>query len=350
MNEEQETTEDGYSEIDKKPLSVNPKRTEHKRKSKWALYLGAGITVAGLGVGSYYAYDYYVHADDVTVPQAQKFVEDVNLENDLCKDFQKLEIKCDVEWELNDKASRGNLLSQSIAPGTVVSPSDSSVVITYSDGPSNSVFPNLSGQDLEESKATLYKMGVIVSDVKEVDNNTVPNGRIVSTSIEPGTNVEHGTEVVIEISNGQSIVPDWIGETKEFVEADAQSKNLEVSFEMVETEDTAPGIVINQDVKAGEVIKEGTVKVTIATSPVIDSVSIPDLKGMTEEEAVSQLAAIGFTNITIIAVETSDVEERTVIDISPGINQKVETDSLITLVITEPLTSNEEDATPEDES
>lgn len=335
MNDEQNSVEEFTYEGGKKPLQLNTARVEHKKRSKWGWYAGAGLTVVALGIGSYYGYDYYMHADDVVVPQAQTFVEYEETDENLCNDFEDISLNCSVEWKTNDDIERGTLLSQSVASNSVVSPG-TSIVLTYSNGPSTSVFPNLSGQDLEESKETLYNMGITVSDVKEVDDNTVPAGRIVSTSIEPGTQVNNGTEVSIQISNGTTVAPDWVGQTKEFVEADAQSKNLEVSFETVESTDVAPGIVINQSVAAGEVIKDSSVKVTIAKAPETTSVAIPDVVGLTEEEAVSQLAASGFTNITISVVESSEASEKLVVDVAPGAGQKSETDSLIVIVIAEP--------------
>lgn len=343
MNEEQEETLTDNVEVVKKPLAENPKKTEHKKKSRVWWGVGAVATVIGLGVGAYYGYDYYMHADDVEVPKAQSFVEYEESRDGLCAPFDKISLDCSVKWETNDDADRGYLLSQSISSGAVVSP-DSKIVLKYSDGPAVSSFPNLSGQELEESKETLYNMGITVSDVKEVDDSTVPAGRIVSTSIEPGTQVNNGTEVSIQISSGAAVVPDWIGETKEFVEADAQSKNLEVSFETVESEDVVPGVVVNQSVKAGEISSDSSVKVTIAKAPEITSVEIPDVVGLTEEEAVSQLAASGFTNITTSAVPSSEATKRSVIDVAPGVGQKSETDSLIVVIITEPSETPNNDA------
>lgn len=345
MNEDKNAVNDNV-EVVKKPLAKNPKRTEHKKKSRVWWGVGAGAVVVALGFGAYYGYDYYMHADDVEVPKAQSFVAYEESRDGLCAPFVKKSLDCSVNWETSDEADRGNILSQSISSGTVVSP-DTSIVLTYSDGPATSSFPNLSGQDLEESKETLYNMGIVVKDVKEVDDNTVPAGRIVSTSIEPGTQVNNGTEVVIEISNGAAVVPDWVGETKEFVEADAQSKNLEVSFKTVESDDVAPGVVVNQSVMAGEVSKDSSVKVTVAKAPESTSVAIPDVLGLSEEDAVSQLAASGFTNITISVVQSSEATEKVVADVAPGVGQKSETDSLIVLVITEPAEAENGDNSKE---
>lgn len=341
MNENEDTLSEESNDIvasdesGKKPLKVNPKRTEHKKKKKWVGFTVAGAVIVALGFGGYYGYDYYMHADDVTVPKAQAFIQYEANQDTLCDDFEKVSLNCSVDWKVNDEADRGNLLSQSIASGSDVS-SGSKIVLTYSDGPSSSEFPNLVGQDLEESKELLYGLGIVVKDVKEISDNSVPSGRIVTASIEPGTKVNHGDEVVIEISNGKTTIPDWTGQTKDFVEASASENNLTVEFTPVSSTDIAPGIVVNQSVKAGEVSTGENIKVTISEAPEIVDIAIPNVIGNTEEEAVSQLAAAGFTNLTVTVI-SSNVEARTVAEVSPGIGQSIASDDLVTLIVTEPI-------------
>lgn len=335
------------TEPGRKPLQLNPKRESVKKKNKWWLFASAGVAVVALGVGSYFGYDYYMHADDVVVPEAQEFVAYQESRDNLCDDFEEVSLSCSVKWVTNDEADRGNILSQSIASGSEVS-KGSNIVLTYSDGPTKAEFPNLVAQNLEESKELLYELGIDVSDVKEVADNTVQAGDIVSTSIEPGTVVEHGSDVVIEISEGKVDVPDWIGETKEKVDADANEHNITIQFEEAETDATSPGIVIKQSVKAGSKVGiDETIVITVAKAPEIQEIPVPDILGLTEEEALSQLAVAGFNNISTTVVPAS-VEARTVSAVEPGAGQLVPSDRTIVVVIAEPENA-ETTTTPDDE-
>ena len=333
---ESEMTE-GEKVVAKKPLQLNEQAYRGEKKKNGFLIGGAAaLTLVGLSVGSYYGYDWYSNKDNVTVPEATAFLAYGSEMTDdiLCEDFVKTELQCVVNWTTDENADRGNLLSQSVAVGEEVAPG-TKVTLTYSQGPAASEFPNLVGQEVGESEELLYEMGISVSELKEVEGDGIPSGRIVSTSIDPGAKVENGTEVVINISDGAVEVPDWKGKSRDFVEADAQKYGLTVDF-VEETSEEAPGIVLSQNPPAGEITEESTVTVNVAKPAEIAEVEVPDVIKMSSDEAQSQLAVAGFTNIKMVSVNSASVDVPQVVEVVPGVGAKSSTDAQIVVVIATP--------------
>lgn len=334
--------------VDKKPLHVNDgvKKGSKVRKRVVATAAGIGI-LGGLSVVSYFGYHWYQDRDNVEVPSAVSYVEYGTDSSDtvLCADFVKASLRCEVNWTTNENADRGSLLEQSVIQGESVDP-NTKVVLTYSSGPAESEFPNLTGQDLEDSKELLYEMGITVSETSEVEGDGIPSGRIVSSSIDPGAVVENGSDVNLKISDGAIEIPDWSGKSRDFVEADAQNYGLTVEFVEEASEDEAPGVVLSQSPAAGEVVEDGNVTVNIAKAPEVEEVNVPDVLGMGTEEAQSRLAVEGFTNIKIVLVNSSTVDSPQVTEIVPGVGSSASTDSQLVVIVSQP----EEAAAEEDTS
>lgn len=332
---ESETTED--EKVVKKPL-VRNERTHRAEKKKNGFLVGgaAALTLVGLSLGSYYAYDWYSNKDNVAVPEATAFLAYGSEMTDeaLCEDFVKTDLQCVVNWTTDENADRGNLLKQSVAVGEEVAPG-TKVTLTYSQGPASSEFPNLTGQEVSESEEVLYEMGITVSEVKKVEGDGIPAGRIVSTSIDPGAKVENGTEVIINVSDGALEVPDWKGKSRDFVEVDAQNYGLTVYF-VEETSDEAPGIVLSQDPPAGEITEESTITLNIAKPAEIVEVEVPDVINMSSDEAQSQLAVAGFTNIKMVSVNSASVDAPQVVEVVPGVGTKSSTNTQVVVVIATP--------------
>lgn len=90
------------------------------------------------------------------------------------------------------------------------------------------------------------------------------------------------------------------------------------------------GIVVAQDIKAGsEVKRDTTIYLTISLGP--ETISMPDLKGKTQQEAIIELYKKGFLyhNITFYEIEDSDVDYHCVVKTDPAQGSTVSVDSTI---------------------
>jgi len=90
----------------------------------------------------------------------------------------------------------------------------SSVTLTISDGPGDTVVPvDLIGKTLEEARISLAAAGLVISKTEPLDSNQDP-GVILKSDPAPGTTVTAGSGVILQIASGKIQVPQLIGLTE----------------------------------------------------------------------------------------------------------------------------------------
>jgi serine/threonine-protein kinase len=129
----------------------------------------------------------------------------------------------------------------------------SAVTLTISDGPGDAIVPTgLLGKPLEEVRAALTAAGLRVSRTIAIDSEQEP-GIVLKISPEPGSTVEAGTGVVLEIASGNISVPSLVGRS----EIEARTILTQAGFlvKIVEVYDANQviGSVLAQAPSAGEV-------------------------------------------------------------------------------------------------
>ena len=144
----------------------------------------------------------------------------------------------------------------------------SAVTLTLSDGPGDAIVPiGLIGKPLEEVRTLLVAAGLRVSRTVAVDSEQEP-GIVLKVTPEPGSTVEAGTGVVLEIASGNVQVPALVGVT----EIEARTLLTQAGFlvKTVEAFDANQpiGVVLAQAPSAGETkIIGSSVTITINKTP-----------------------------------------------------------------------------------
>lgn len=113
-----------------------------------------------------------------------------------------------------------------------------------------------------------------------------------------GKNQEESTEPVTLSSYS---VPDFIsaGYTQSDIENNgAWNSQFKISFTADYSKDADEGIVFKQSIQAGETVEEGT-EIVLTVSKGIKTAQLPDVGGMTLEEAAKELEKLGFTVSTV---------------------------------------------------
>jgi serine/threonine-protein kinase len=129
----------------------------------------------------------------------------------------------------------------------------SAVTLTISDGPGDATVPTgLLGKPLEEVRAALTAAGLRVSRTIAIDSEQEP-GIVLKITPEPGSTIEAGTGLVLEIASGNISVPSLVG----LNEIEARTILTQAGFlvKIVEAYDANQviGIVLAQAPTAGEV-------------------------------------------------------------------------------------------------
>ena len=179
--------------------------------------------------------------------------------------------------------------------------------------------PDIVGMSQDEAQLALEKQGLNWGTPARAYSDTVPAGHVISCQPRAGQKVGLGRAVTTVISRGveTKTVPDVIGKTKD--QAGAAIKGAGLTLGTVTEEysaSVASGKVISSDPKAGKVI-EHTEKVSIVVSKGKEPATIPDVTGMSEDEAKKTLEDAGLKKGKVSQDYSASVDKGKVISSSP---------------------------------
>lgn len=250
-----------------------------------------------------------------------------------CERYESIGLECSITYEVDNEIPRGNLVSQSPEAGEFVE-LGTTVELVYSSGPESTEFPEVHNESLEHVEEMLWEGGVSVDEVEYVSGSGIPEDRVVSASVESGEDVDNGDTVVVQLSDGTVKIPDWTDETQAKVESKAEELGIDVVFNTEESE-KSEGTVLSQS-DSGEVHFNDIIEVTVAVPFESVELEVPDVLGMSEEDAQYALAEEGFRNISTLEVTTGEVDEPTVTQVSPGVGSTGMSEERIVIVISTP--------------
>ncbi|QTQ09104.1 Stk1 family PASTA domain-containing Ser/Thr kinase [Macrococcoides canis] len=104
--------------------------------------------------------------------------------------------------EVFDMASSGEILKQSISPGTKVVPEDTEIILTVSKGTEQVYVPDFTGQSYEIAKKELEALGFTVNVTRQSTSETIPKGRIISQDVR-NINYQYGSIINFVLSKGK---------------------------------------------------------------------------------------------------------------------------------------------------
>ena len=192
----------------------------------------------------------------------------------------------------------GIVISQSPRPGTDAAPG-TAVDLQISNGPFAFTVPPVALLSEESAIATLAEAGIVNVEVELEYSAEVLEGFVIRTSPEQGRLVGRDDTLTLVVSQGPEpfSLPDFVGMTV----ADAQQAALDLGLIFVLEEDTEPvtfasgldGLVAAQTPGDGSEVVIGD-EVRVRLGKLIQR-EVPDLIGMTVQEAEAALADLGLT-------------------------------------------------------
>ena len=127
-------------------------------------------------------------------------------------------------------------------------------------------------------------------------------------------------------------VPDLVGMTKKEAETALKKKGLKLKIVAEEDSDKYDkGVVMKQKTSAGTKVPRGTTIQVIVCSGEDEEIMIPDVSGMTEDEARKKLKEAGFKKTDSDYEYSSEVEEGYVIATNPASGTSVPADTKVTV-------------------
>jgi eukaryotic-like serine/threonine-protein kinase len=187
--------------------------------------------------------------------------------------------------------------SNDVQKGTVMgtSPSGraakgSAVTILVSSGPFTSVVPKVQGDKLTAAQAALQRVHLSFT-VSRVGANAAV-GTVLGTRPAAGTTWPQTKPVTILVAGGAA-VPDFVGQSLEVAQQWASAHNVNLQQEQDQNSQQQPGTITGQEPAPGTLYQPGeTVVVNVSTGPA--EVNVPDVIGMSVQQATQLLQAAGF--------------------------------------------------------
>src|SRR6266508_4573510 len=172
--------------------------------------------------------------------------------------------------------------------------------------PTTSV-PDLKNMTLNEAKAALTQ-AKLKAEPTNVQRSGCQPGRVMGQNPTKGTEVKEGTAVSFEVCAGPGTtqVPQLVGLTKEQAKTALEQAKLNAVFKDVDSVEPA-GKVVGSLPAQGSTVKEGdTVTVHVSLG---NLKPVPNVFGLTEEQAKAKMTEAGFTKISVLPVTTTDASK-----------------------------------------
>lgn len=216
--------------------------------------------------------------------------------------------------------------------------------------------PNVIGYTYEQAKEMLNKAGLGIKETYDF-SSTYEEGIVFHQSIDPGTRSTPNSTVIVTISKGAVtfILPDVLGNNQAAAEATLKAKDLKVSYQYEETENSILwGTVKSSDPASGSNVKSGDViTLVVYTGPDVINETVPVVsgKGMTVDEVRTALDDLKFETVTIEYEFDEEIAKGIVISITGATEgEKAPVTTPITVIVSkgpDPSKVTEEPTTEE---
>ncbi|HZM32122.1 MAG TPA: PASTA domain-containing protein [Acidimicrobiales bacterium] len=242
----------------------------------------------------------------------------------------------DFDWEVEaervrqDGTQPGQVLASKPAAGERLK-EGSTLTLTVSDGPTLvPVPPNLLGMTEDDARAALQavELGVsfVPAEAGDAEEGTVIGFADYPGAAPPAEGLPKGTTVKLQIATDDDMeIPDLIGD--DYQDAVAVLEDLGLSVQVVGQRpegDQEPGTVIGLDPGEGTEVEPGaSVRVTVA----VDQVAVPQVTGMTIEEARAEVERAGLTVGNVLGPNRGRV-----LFTAPGAGSEVDLGTAVTLI------------------
>lgn len=208
-------------------------------------------------------------------------------------DAAGLEVK-DVEREYSDTDKRGTVMKTDPAVGDRIRQNDG-VTLTISLGPETVKVPNVKSLPLATAKKELKNSGLAPGMVTKRFSETVDKGSVIGTDPRAGFTRKAGSAVALVVSKGRPVeIPDVRGDSEADATEELEDAGLKVEIAPTRVHsDEDKGDVVKQSPAQNKTVAEGdTVTLTISKGPPM--VEVPDVTGMSVDEAKEELESAGF--------------------------------------------------------
>ena len=309
-------------------------RPDDKKKKKRAIIIGvaAAAIIALFGI-LYVSGVIGGGGKEVTVPDVKGMSYSEAKE---VLEAKGLKIEKADEPIASQKIEKGKIVSQTPSKNSKVK-KGRTVRVILSAGNTELKVPDLKGLSYKEAKTLLSEMGLQISKGDEVDSDSVAEGLIASQYPSAKTKVDKGDIITVNISKGKkdAVIPKLVGTTftsESDVSATLSKYGYKLGKVSYEESYETPGTIIKQSPDAGTTAEKKTT-VDIVISKAKSKATVPNLNGMTYDQAESALQSLGFSVGRVTEEENNGFTAGTVFKQYPAANSEYQTGSTVDIWI-----------------
>jgi serine/threonine-protein kinase len=198
-----------------------------------------------------------------------------------------------TEERFDDSVPAGHVISAEPSTGTTLK-KGSDVHLVVSKGVQTFPVPAVEGEGLEDARAEVEALGLVLVEDDPQHSETVPQGVVISQSADADA-LPAGGEVHVVVSQGRQplTVPDQTGVPGDSARSTLEAAGFRVTSQEAHSGSVPKGSVISQSPASGTLFRGDTV--TIVTSLGPEMVTVPDVFRKPAAEARAALEAAGFS-------------------------------------------------------
>ncbi|NEB82209.1 Stk1 family PASTA domain-containing Ser/Thr kinase [Streptomyces sp. SID14478] len=255
------------------------------RRGRFAI-VAAVLLVLGLGAGVW-----YINSGQFT--KVPRLLNKTEAQAKQRLDDAGLHAGDKTTYKYSDGFKRGTVMATDPKANARIRDGDA-VNLTVSKGPQTVKVPDLKGTPVATAKSDLKNRGLTPGMITRAFSEDVAKGSVISTDPDAGTTRNAGSAIALVVSKGSPVdVPDVTGESEQDAVAELQEAGLkaEIATQRI-TSDEDKGDVARQSPADGRLAEGDTVTLTISKGPPM--VEVPDVTGMSVDDATSKLEGAGF--------------------------------------------------------
>lgn len=202
--------------------------------------------------------------------------------------------------------------------------------------------PDVSGMTESQAQTAVEAVGLSLEVESTEYSDTVDKGKIISQSPKANAMSKEGRTVKVVVSKGSESVqvPNVVGMTENEAVSALEKANLQVAEIKREYNDSySSGVVYNASPSAGSAVDKNS-KITLYVSKGKETVSVPGLVGLTQNDAESRVKANGFTVGTVTQQYSDAYASGVVMSQSPSEGTQIEKGTAINFVVSKGVDPN----------
>jgi serine/threonine-protein kinase len=261
-----------------------------RRRRRWPFVVLLTVLVLGAAAagGAYWYYEvrvpWFAAPELVGLPVA-----------DVAAEVAPYEWTVTTSEDFSETVPKDHVISQDPAPGTE-QPRGASISVVVSRGqPFVAVPADLVGLSFSEATAKLREAGLSPGGIERRHDEDIPVEHVVALGPDTPVRIPKGSYVGLILSDGPAprVVPGVVGSTEAEAREAIEGVGLEVVVGDPEFSETVDeGLVISASPTPGSTVERGTtVRIVVSKGPPM--VEVPDVKGMSVDEAEAALEARG---------------------------------------------------------